>query len=889
MAFEWLTQNSRNFLSAGYLTGDETAEQRIWDIAVNAENILNIDGFAEKFYDYMSRGWISLSTPVWTNFGKERGMPISCFGSYIGDSISEISYASSEVALMSKLGGGTSGYFGDIRGRGSDISDNGYTSGSVHFMELFQSVTDVVSQGSARRGRMATYLPLRHYDANEFLDIGTEGHPVQSMTTGVTVDDEWFKDMMDGNSEKRQLWAKTLRRRSEVGFPYIMFEDNMNRNRPQVYKDKQMRIKNSNLCVAPETKILTDAGYQTIEELDGQKVNVWNGHEFSETTVYKTGSDQKLLKVVTDSGFELECTPYHKFYVMDGYKNVTMKRAHELEAGDKLIKHNLPIIEGENELEHAYANGFYSGDGCDTKQGKRIYLYGEKRKLKDSFGDIFKNWKVQDDFDREYGHSDVLQDKYFVPVENYTVKSKLNWLAGYCDADATVTTVDGKSQTLQICSIEKQFLKDIQMMLQTIGIKSKLTKNQESRYENMPKNDGSGEKALYLRQSTYRLLFGRSEINKMIDMGFAPNRINFNDHIPNRDATRFVKVANVHDEGRYDDTYCFEEPKRGMGMFNGILTGQCSEIALPVNEMESFVCVLSSINLKHYDEWKHTDLVETMIYFLDATITEFLQKLESRKNSENHQDRLTFDFMERAYNFAKNHRALGLGVLGWHSYLQSNMISFASQEAMEKTDEIFSLMDEKSLKATKELAEKYGEPSVLKGYGQRNTTRLAIAPTTSSAFILGQVSQSIEPLMSNYYIKDLAKLKAEIKNPYLKAILKERGYDNAEVWDSIAEKDGSVQHLTHILFEHERDVFRTFREIDMYAIINQAAIRQEYLDQTQSLNLMIDNNYSPKDINALMIHAWEMGICTLYYQHSVNAAQEFSRKETASNCVSCEA
>src|SRR5690625_5143913 len=246
----------------------------------------------------------------------------------------------------------------------------------------------------------------------------------------------------------------------------------------------------------------------------------------------------------------------------------------------------------------------------------------------------------------------------------------------------------------------------------------------------------------------------------------------------------------------------------------------CSEICLPNNAGESFVCCLSSMNLLHYDEWKDTDAVETMVYFLDAVMTEFITKLETMRDSDEHEERQAFYFMERAYNFAKRHRALGLGALGWHSYLQSNMIPFESLEATKRNAWIFRDIQAKAYKASEKLAELYGEPSVLKGYGRRNTTLTAVAPTTSSAFILGQVSQSIEPLFSNIYVKDLAKAKVTVRNPYLKKVLAKYGRNNRETWNNIRDHDGSVQQLD-FLTDHEREVFKTFSEIDQYVVLDQ--------------------------------------------------------------------
>ena len=304
---------------------------------------------------------------------------------------------------------------------------------------------------------------------------------------------------------------------------------------------------------------------------------------------------------------------------------------------------------------------------------------------------------------------------------------------------------------------------------------------------------------------------------------------------------------------------------------------------LPNNDKESFVCCLSSMNLLHFDEWKDTDAVETMTYFLDAVISEFVSDLEAMRDSDEQEKRDAFMYMERTYNFAKNHRALGLGTLGWHSYLQSKMIPFESVEASQLNVRIARIMQKKSLKASKELAELFGEPEILKGYGRRNTTLLATAPNTSSAFILGQVSQSIEPTWSNTYVKDIAKVKVTIRNPYLKEVLASYDKDNRETWNSIRDNDGSVQHLS-FLSDHEKEVFKTFSEIDQYVVLEQAAMRQKFIDQSQSLNIMVNPKMSAKEINDLHIFAWKNQIKTLYYQHSTNAAQQFSKDRLCSAC-----
>jgi len=556
--FNWLTENSRNFLAGGYLMPGQTAEERIREISNRAEDILGIDGFSDKFYGYMEQGFYSLASPVWSNFGHERGLPVSCYGSDIQDNIGDILYAEAEVGMMSKLGGGTSGYFGHIRPRGAPIKNNGHSSGSVHFMQLFENMVDVVSQGSVRRGRFAPYLPIEHPDSNEFLDIGGEGNPIQELTHGVTVSDAWMNQMIEGDNEKRALWAKVIQRRGEMGYPYIMFDDNANNQTVDVYKDNGYKINASNLC---------------------------------------------------------------------------------------------------------------------------------------------------------------------------------------------------------------------------------------------------------------------------------------------------------------------------------------TEIMLPSNEDWSFVCIISSINVLHYDKWKDTDAVETMVMFLDAVTSEFIEKMEVYRDSPNKEDKLSFLFMEKTYNFAKANRAIGLGVLGYHSLLQSKGLAFESIEAKKLNVEIFKRIQEKSYDASKWMAAEFGEPEVLKGYGRRHATLNAVAPTTSSAFILGQVSQGIEPVWSNCYVKDVAKIKVTVKNPFLEELLESKGFNNKDVWRSIRDRDGSVQHLD-CLTDNEKEVFKTFPEIDQHEIIEQAATRQPFIDQGQSINLMVHPDTPVKEINGFYIKAWKLGIKSLYYQHSMNAAQKLNQKR---QCKACEA
>ena len=527
----WLNEDSRTFLSRGYIT--ESPEQRIKDVANTAEKYLKIEGFAKKFEDYMTKGFYSLSTPVWINFGKDKGLPVSCYGSNVDDTLDSILNGSREVGMMSKYGGGTSAFLGNIRARGTAISTGGSADGPVHYARLYDTTVDVCKQSEARRGACAVWLPAEHNDILEFLDIGTEGNPIQNLQYGVTVTDKWLDEMKSGDSDKRKIWAKIIQRRSEFGFPYIMFKDSSNNNSP--YKELGLEITASNLC---------------------------------------------------------------------------------------------------------------------------------------------------------------------------------------------------------------------------------------------------------------------------------------------------------------------------------------SEIQLPTDSFNSFVCCLGSINLLHWDEIKETDAIEIYTMFLNAVMDEFINKSFNMPG------------MKRAWRFANDHRALGLGVLGYHSLFQSKLISFDSLRAKQLNHEIFSVLKEKSEAASRLLHDEKGYKSIRPGYA--NTTK-------SSSFILGQVSMGIEPIKSNYFIKDLAKSKTIYKNPFLIQELDKYDLNTPEVWESILKRDGSVQHLDF----PTKEVFKSFIEISPKEIILQAAQRQKHIDQSQSLNLMIHPSVSAKDINRLYLYAHEEGIKTLYYQFSQSSAQSFARNIL--ECSSCEA
>lgn len=307
------------------------------------------------------------------------------------------------------------------------------------------------------------------------------------------------------------------------------------------------------------------------------------------------------------------------------------------------------------------------------------------------------------------------------------------------------------------------------------------------------------------------------------------------------------------------------------------MTNICSEIALHTDEEHSFVCCLSSLNLTKYDEWKDTDLVETAIYFLDGVLEEFLVKTNGK------------DSLIRAHRSAKKGRALGLGVLGWHSFLQQKGIPFVSIAATSWTNKIFSQIKNQAEDASRKLAEEYGEPVWCKGTGMRNTHLIAIAPTVSNSTISGGVSAGIEPIPANVYTFNSAKGTFIRKNPVLEQYLEEKGHNTEEVWQQILKDRGSIANLPEdVMPVEDKEVFLTFAEINQLGLVEQASVRQKYIDQAQSLNLSFDPGDSPKFINLVHQTAWKLGLKTLYYLRTDSVINGDIGSRTSEDCLSCD-
>ena len=549
----WMDEISLATVSKGYLIPGETPKTAYRRVAKAAAMRLRKPELENKFFKLMWNGWLGLASPVFSNMGTDRGLPISCFGVDTPDSIRGIGLTNAEVMKLTSQGGGVGISVSRIRSRGTSITGNGKSEGVVPWCKIYDSTIIATNQGNVRRGAASVNLDVNHPDIEEYLQIrrpkGDPNRQCLNLHQCVVVDDVFMRKLESRDQEAMALWAEILKSRMETGEPYIMYKDNVNKNNPIAY-----------------------------------------------------------------------------------------------------MMNNLDVS----------------------------------------------------------------------------------------------------------------------------------------------------------------------------------------------------------------------------------MTNICTEITLFTDEEHSFICCLSSLNLAKYDEWKDTDTVEIATWFLDGVMQEFIDKSNGK------------DSLKRTHAHAKKGRALGLGVMGWHTYLQQKQLPFNSIASTAHTHNIFSDIKNKAERASRDLAGEYGEPLWCKGTGMRNTHLLAIAPTVSNSVITGGISAGIEPLPANIYTFNGAKGTFIRKNKVLESLLESKKENKNKWWDQMLADGGSVQNLPDtILSPDEKELFLTFPEINQLELVRQAAIRQRYLDQTQSLNLSFDPSDSPKWINQCHIEAWKLGIKTLYYLRTDSVIKGDLGSRMA-DCVSCD-
>ena len=807
--FYWLNEESKTFLSRGYIPDGMTVQQRYRQIADAAENILKIPGFSDKFYNYLAKGYYSLSSPIIANFGLKRALPISCVTGdtwintanggkmakdiQVGDMVLTHKNRYRKVVDIIPTKDKNDIYELTVKSRQYPLNITGNhlvltNKGWVAVEDLDPQVHLVATNGKVEYTSVDTELKNKPGESKTQEELAYDLGVSIANDVVINNDAEAFKDWVLSLPEHllRQVWVaieeELLNKYSDeykviycASAPVAM----------QLYAlAKRIGVELTTSTVGRENTETGETLQLTVISLEDQKVSEDGLHYSPITRLVKTDKVEDVYDFTVEEDHSFSCAGVVVHNCFGSYITDDLNG----------IFDTVSEVAMMNKLGGG-TSGYF---GAIRARGSEITA-GGKSNGTFSFLQIF--------------------DKVVSVVNQNGIRRGM--FAGYIDID------HADIEEWVDIHTEGNPVQDIYW-----GV------NVTNSFIEKVKNGDKAARNLWAKILSVKTATGIPYLH-------------FIDNVNENKADVYLdKNMKIH------------------------ASNMCMEISLPSSADESFVCCLMSMNLLHYDQWKDTDAVKTAVYFLDAVMSEFIEKAR------------VIPKMEKAVRFAERHRALGLGVLGWHSYLQSHMIPFDGFEAMMKNAEIFKHIREESYQGSKELAELLGEPELLKGYGRRNTTLMAVAPTKSSSFILGQVSQSVEPIKANLFIKDTAKVKTVFKNPFLEKLLIERDKDTPEVWESINKAGGSVAHLD-FLTPREKDVFKTFEEINQMSIIQQAAQRQQFIDQGQSINLSIHPDTPLKDINALYLQAMELGVKGIYYQFSKSAAQSFNRELL--QCSSCEA
>jgi len=1020
--------------------------QHMWmRVSVGIHGDLNNPNSLElikETYNLMSQKFFTHATPTLFNAGTPRPQMSSCYLLAMeNDSIDGIFNTLKDCAHISKWAGGIGLHVHNIRAKGSHIQGtNGISNGLVPMLRVFNNTARYVDQGGNKRnGSFAIYLEPWHADIFDFLEMrknhGDEEMKGRDLFYALWISDLFMERVKDKNGKwslfcphecpglsdvygenfknlyesyetngkarktinARELWFAILDAQMETGTPYLLYKDaaNMKSNQKNLGT-----IKSSNLCVAPETLILTDKGHIEIQNLMEQDVNVWNGEEWSLVTIKKTGEDQELIDVYTDDGSKLTCTPYHNFYIQNSYSSNSIEKveAKDLKPNDRIIKCEYPVIDGSDTMPYAYTHGFFCGDGTygnktdepernckfkalknhffckrhlayetenylfdneDTLEGEEIkcqaksyvkkpivYLYGEKQKLLEYINK--RSYQINENSKRTNVCLPVdLNEKFDVPSYFCTLKDKLDWFAGYCDADGCISR-NGENEQLQVSSINKEFLENIKLLLQTCGINPKIKLSQNRTESYLP--DGKGGYKYFEVKPIYRLLITSYDLYILHQLGFNPHRLVISGNKPSGDAKHFIKILEIKNNNRIDDTYCFTEPKRHMGVFNGILTGQCTEIIEYSDSTETAVCNLASVALPAFVNQQTKQFDYDKLHQVTKVVTNNLNKVID----------INFYPTEKTRKSNFRHRPIGIGVQGLADAFILMDIPFHSEEAKSVNKLIFETIYHASLEKSNENSFERGEkiksldttsieslsfineyeistlkrdntdlfgayisfegsptskgilqfdlwnviPSnrydwdILKKsiqkYGLRNSLLVAPMPTASTSQILGY-NECFEPFTSNLYSRRTLAGEFVVVNKYLMKELIELGHWNEQIKNNIIANKGSIQQMT-FLSQHIRNKYKIVWEMPMKHIIDMAADRGPFICQSQSLNLWIEEPIYSK-LTSMHFYAWEKGLKTgIYYlrRKAKHQAQQFTIEPTATIeqediCESCSA
>jgi ribonucleoside-diphosphate reductase alpha chain len=876
-------------LLAGYLLPNETPRDMYSRLAkAAASHYKDASKWEKKFFNAMWNNWLCAASPVLSNLGSKRGLPISCNSIHLDDSVHSIFMKNHELAMLSKNGAGVGIYMGDIRSRGKNINGNGQSEGVIPWCKTLDSTTVAVSQGCYDKD--TEILTERGWLKFSELKQGTK--VAQSDEKG-NVNFVDFTDYIEYYVEE-----DLYRFNNKTSSVDLLVTGNHRMALEYRKRISDKRDKNGKfLC---NDKRLTNS----LRIIEADKVNLHRDNRFWVAARNVAGRKETL-------------SPLEQFFIAyqaDGSTNPTGNSTGEI--SDTLIYtfhfskkrkiDRLKII--LNKLNWHFTEN-QQNDGTTNILVRVPLNIKLSKKLQDMFDITTFSISFAREFINELSNWDgSLRDNngvsYSCVIEdNVNFVQAVAFLAGKMSSIGVLNKKEGHHQLrhfIYICDRDsvggeeadktKQFyagnvycitvptgLLVVRRNGAVIICGNSTRRGASAVY--LPIDHGDIEEFLNIRRPTGDINRRCLNLNhgvcitddwmKSMISGDQKKRIIWGELLKNR-----VEGGEPYlfftDNVNKVNPQCYKE--NGLSVKTSNI---CSEIFLHTDPDHSFVCCLSSLNLTKWEEWKDTDTVEVGIRFLDAVLEEYIQKSEGVPG------------LEASRRSAIKGRAVGLGVLGWHTLLQQKMIPFDSFDAMTLNNEIFRLMRRKSDEETKRLAEELGEPEWCKGFGRRNTHCLACAPTVSNSIISGGHSAGIEPLSANLYSQKSAKGTFIRKNPILEKLLDTLKQNTIETWRSINEQSGSVQHLS-FLSKEEKEVFLTAREINQHAIIKQAAQRQKWIDQGQSVNLFFASNSKAKYIHEVHLAAWELGLKSLYYLRTEGVIKGDMASRSKEECTACE-
>jgi ribonucleoside-diphosphate reductase alpha chain len=914
-----------------YLKGDETIVDRIdsiCSVVKQYEGEYGEEGLSERIKSYINNQIFIPSTPQWANVGREYNgspnLPASCYILGVENSIQGIYYSFGETAMMSKLGGGIGSSYINVVEKGTKLDEGFHSNSKLDWIEDGLRSSQKVSQGAVRRGYSVPSIYITDVEFYDFMERLDKKNPDSKdplvRNTGCIVLPKGFWKDFEEDSELKKRFLILIQKRKSKGKIYILDVDNCNTNQSEVYKNLELEVNATNICcVTGDQLVATQEGFKTVKELSDTNLplQLFDNEAVHNSSAMLYRGNAEVFEVNLKNGMSHTITANHELVVRDSTRKTFRESIDSgLKIGQKVcIQTNKGLFGKRDEQGLAFLLGLFLGDGNKQGNGLRLSLWendfdlvGEieeicnkfcersgvhfhpnsKRELRfldaTSTGD--SQAKRKNLYTSIFNSNGLAFKKGEIPHWILDSNEETQWqlLRGLLYSDGTVGDYNtgksfGQPINLSLANIDLSLLKKVQLICSNLGINSKIYDLKEEGVQSLPKNDGTGDYADYKTNHIYRLVISNKTDLLKVEKNtsfLSRKNVYLEDREYRDNSHKSSEIMSIVSKGK-QDVYCPTiDSEKHLWVCNGFITSN-TEALTALDDRYSFVCMLASLNLVKYDEIKSDPkIIRDCYIYLDIMVSLFIDLTEG------------VPFLEKARRSAIDKRDIGLGTMGFTDLLQSKGLAFGGIGSRALNREIFKLLRDVGETYAQEMGDKVGSPKLCQDAGltRRNVSLMMVAPNKSTSF-LPDVSQGIQPRVSNYYSQELAGYEEVVKNPYLEKLLSDIGKNSQEVWSEVLNNGGSVQNLA-FLSEDQKAVFKTASEIAPKDIIDLAADRQVYIDMGQSLNLFGRPQYTTKDVYDMHRYAFSRGIKTLYYYFAQgHAAIEHSSGSKWDDCESC--